>query len=86
MKRQRNTWLFILLLLIGIVIGGFIGEFLAQYKYFSFLNYGKSFGIGLDRPFFLDLKIIQLSFALIFNINIASVLGIILAIIIYKRM
>ena len=86
MKSQRNLWLFILLLAIGIVIGGFIGEFLAQYKHFSFLNYGKTFGIGLDRPFFLDLRIIQLSFALIFNINIASVLGIILAIIVYKKL
>ncbi|MDK2800732.1 MAG: hypothetical protein PWP27_774 [Clostridiales bacterium] len=86
MKRERNTWIFVLLLLVGIVIGGFLGEFLSQYKYLAFLNYGKEFGINLNRPLLLDLNIMKLSFALLFNINIASIIGIIISIIIFTKL
>ncbi|MBZ4645004.1 MAG: hypothetical protein PWR27_778 [Petroclostridium sp.] len=86
MKRERNIWLLLLLLLVGVVIGGFLGEFLSRYPYLSFLSYGKQFGISLDKPFLLDLHILKLSFALIFNINIASIIGIILSVVIFSKL
>lgn len=85
MRRQKSLWLLLLLTFIGIIIGGLIGEFLGQYKYFEFLNYGKKFGINLNQPFLLDLNVIKLSFALVFDINIASIIGIILSIIVFRK-
>ncbi|NLY43650.1 MAG: DUF4321 domain-containing protein [Clostridiaceae bacterium] len=85
MRRERNTGLLVLLILIGIVMGGLLGEFLSQFKYLSFLSYGKEFGMDMGRPLFLDLSVIKFSFAIAFNVNIASILGIIASIFVYKR-
>ncbi len=86
MRRQKNPWIFLLLLLVGIVIGGFLGEMLLEFGPLKFLDHGESFGIALNRPFVLDLSIIQLSFALMININIFSIIGIIFAIVIFNKM
>ncbi len=84
--RQRNPWLLLLLLLVGVVIGGFLGELFRHLGIFEFLNYGATFGISPATPFILDLGILQLSFALLFNINIFSIIGIVLAVIVYRKM
>lgn len=86
MRRDRNPWILLLLLLVGVVIGGLLGEVLSQYKYLGFLSYGKQFGINLEQPFMLDLYVIKASFAVVFNINVASIIGIILSIIIFNRL
>lgn len=86
MRREaKNPWVLLLLLLVGVVIGSFLGEFFSNNPYLGFLNFGKQFGISLDNPFLLNLGIIQLSFALMFNINIMSIIGIILAIVIFSK-
>ncbi|MGE4282703.1 MAG: DUF4321 domain-containing protein [Clostridia bacterium] len=86
MRRESNVGLLLLLLMVGVVIGGFLGEFLSQYQYLEFLSYGKTFGINMDKPFLLDLSIVKLSFALLFNINIASIIGIITSIVIFSKL
>lgn len=86
MKRERNPWVFVMLLLVGVVIGGVLGEFLSQFPYLAFLKYGQTFGIDLSRPLYLDLSIIKLSFAAIFNINIASIIGVVISIIIFNKL
>ncbi len=61
---RKNNWACFLLILAGIVIGGFIGS--------------------LSQPLVLDLGILSITFALSIKITIASILGIALAIIIYR--
>ena len=48
----------------------------------SWLSYGQSF--GLNSPLVLDLGVLVLTFALQIKITIASIIGVILAIIIYR--
>nr|WP_330398042.1 DUF4321 domain-containing protein [Lachnoclostridium sp. An118] len=48
----------------------------------SWLNYGQTF--GLDEPVVLDLGILVLTFGLSVRITIASIIGMVLAIIIYR--
>ena len=65
-------------MLIGFVIGGFIGTYFDG----SFLNYGKSF--GLNTPVELDLGFILLTFGLKIQITIASVIGVVISLVIYR--
>ena len=75
---RKNHWACFLLILAGIVIGGFIGNLLPV----EWLNYGQSF--GLSSPIVLDLGILCITFGLSIKITIASILGIIVSIIIYR--
>ena len=63
MRRYSGSLPLILLLLAGLVIGGFIGEWLSAYPSFSFLNYGKTF--GLTSPVVLDLNVLVVKLAVI---------------------
>lgn len=69
MRRDSGRLTLILLLLAGLVIGGFIGEWLSSYPTFSFLNYGKTF--GLTSPLILDLNVLVLTFGLTVKFNLA---------------
>lgn len=75
---HKNNWACFLLILAGIVIGGFIGSLFPV----SWLNYGQTF--GLASPVILDFGIICLTFGLSIKITVASILGIIAGIIIYR--
>lgn len=77
----KNYWALFLLLLAGIVLGGFIGSLAAGVPFLEWLNYGQSF--GLTNPIILDLGILVLTFGLNIKITIASIIGILIAIIIY---
>lgn len=75
---KRVNWVLVLLVLIGFVIGGFIGTYFDG----SFLNYGKSF--GLSTPIELDLGFILLTFGLKIHITIASVIGVVISLVVYR--
>lgn len=75
---RKNYWACFLLILAGIVIGGFIGNLFPS----TWLNYGQTF--GLTSPLVLDLGIMCITFALTIKITIASILGIVVALIIYR--
>lgn len=78
----KNNWGLFLLLLAGIVVGGFIGNLAASVPGLSWLGYGQSF--GLTSPIVLDLGIMVVTFGLSIKITIASIIGILIAIIIYR--
>ena len=82
MKIAKNKWSLLFLILAGIVLGGFIGQLLGGMSGFQWLNYGQSF--GLTSPVILDLGIVTLTFALTIKITIGGILGIVLAILIYR--
>lgn len=75
---KRVNWTLVVLVLIGFVIGRFIGTYFEG----SFLNYGQTF--GLSSPIELNLGFIILTFGLQFQITIASVIGVVIALIVYK--
>ena len=81
--REKNIWILILFILCGIVVGGLLGELASNVDFLWWLSYGEEFGIS--EPITLDLIVITLSFGLMLKINIASIIGMILAIFIYKK-
>ena len=70
-------------LLSGLVIGGLLGEIASKVDWLWWLSYGESFGIS--SPIELDLSVIKITFGLMFKINIASIIGMALAIFIYRK-
>lgn len=75
---KKVNWVFVILVLIGFMIGRFIGTFFEG----TFLNYGQTF--GLSSPIELDLGFIIFTFGLKIQITIASVIGVIISLIVYK--
>ena len=45
--KSKSSWALLLLLLSGIVLGGFIGEMTAKVPGLSWLNFGESFGLKI---------------------------------------
>ena len=70
-------------LLAGLVIGGLLGKLASGVSWLWWLSYEQQF--GLESPIVLDLSVIQLTFGLMFKINVASIIGMILSIFIYKK-
>lgn len=80
----KSTGVLLLVILSGIVLGGCIGHFCKDVSFLSWLNYGQEF--GLDSPLVLNMGIMVLTFALKIKITIASIIGILVGIIIYKKL
>ncbi len=78
----KNSWALFLFVLTGIVLGGFIGMLAEGVPALSWLGYGQSF--GLEEPVVLNFGILVLTFGLSIKITIASIVGVILAVIIYR--
>ena len=81
--REKNVWILIVFILCGIVVGGLLGELASNVDFLWWLSYGQEF--GLSDPITLDLQVTTLTFGLMFKINIASIIGMVLAIFIYRK-
>lgn len=81
-QKNRNLALFFALIIVGVVLGGVIGNLLGDK--IPFLAY--SYPIGIKTPLHLDLSVIELTFGLVIDINIASAIGFLLAYFLYKRL
>lgn len=75
---KKINWVLLILVLVGFVIGRFIGTYFDG----TFLNYGQSF--GLAEPVVLNLGFIILTFGLTIQITIASVIGVVAALVVYR--
>lgn len=82
--KEKNIWILIIFILSGLVIGGLIGELANSVSWLWWLSYGEEF--GLSTPLTLDLSVITISFSLMFKINIASIIGMAVAIFIYRKL
>ena len=78
--KDKNIWVLLIFILAGLVVGGLLGELASRVDFLWWLSYGNSF--GLAEPLVLDLKI---TFALTIKVNIASIIGILLSILIYRK-
>ena len=81
--REKNVWILLIFILSGLVIGGLLGDLASKGDWLWWLGFGEEF--GLQNPIVLDLSILKITFALMFKINIASIIGIGLAIFIYRK-
>ncbi len=81
--RDKNIWILVLFILSGLVVGGLLGELAKNIDWLWWLGFGQEF--GLESPIVLNLSIVTITFALMLKINIASIVGMALAIFIYRK-
>jgi len=84
----KNYWVLFLLILLGIVVGSFLGHLARDVDFLSWINYGINFAIGDTDSgdiLSLNLGVLVIQFGLRIKITIGSVIGAIAAIFIYKK-
>ena len=81
--RDKNVWILVLFVLSGLVVGGLLGELAKTIDWLWWLSFGQEF--GLENPIVLNLSVITITFGLMFKINIASIIGMGIALFIYRK-
>ncbi len=81
--KEKNIWILLVFILSGLVVGGLLGQLASNVDWLWWLSYSQTF--GLQDPIVLDLSVVTITFALMFRISAASIIGMLLAILIYKK-
>lgn len=70
---RKNFWILLIMLLAGIVLGGFMGQLANGISWLSWLNFGQSF--GLDSPLVINFGILVITLGLTIKITMASIIA-----------
>ena len=81
--KDKGKWIVILFILAGLVIGGLLGNLAGKVDWLWWLSFGQEF--GLENPIILDLGVAKVTFGLMLKINIASIIGVIISLLIYRK-
>lgn len=87
-KKGESTVVLLVIIILGALIGSVIGEVIATFMPGGLVEKVFSKGVtpGLSPPATLDLKVFTATFGFTVKINLASLLGIGLAILVYKKL
>jgi hypothetical protein len=85
---SRGIGLVFLILLVGVVIGGFLGELLGSILPGGFwrdvINRGPT--VGLTSPATLDLGFLSVTLGLVVRLNLMAVIGIVVAALLLRKL
>lgn len=87
-KRLDSVVTLLVIVILGALIGSVMGEVIATLSPGSLLEKIFSRGVnpGIWPPAIMDLKVVTLAFGFTIRINLASLLGVVLALVIYKKL
>jgi hypothetical protein len=87
-KKIDSVVVLLVILILGALIGSVIGEVIASLAPGGYLEkiFAKGYNPGVAPPAVLDLKVLTLTLGLTMKINLASVLGILLALLVYRKL
>jgi hypothetical protein len=85
---HRGLGLLLVAIVAGLVIGSLLGELFGQVVSTEWLRDLLTRGptIGLTAPATLDLRLLSITFGMVFKVNVVGVLGIIIAVIAFRRL
>ncbi|MDF2943547.1 MAG: putative rane protein [Herbinix sp.] len=86
---SKNNWALFLLILVGIVLGSFLGHLAKGVNFLSWLDSGIDFAIGdakENNVVTLNLGVLIFYFGISIKITVASVIGAAAAVFIYKKL
>lgn len=78
----KNGWVLLLLMLAGVVLGGFVGNIAQGITWLSWLNAGQSF--GFDSPLTINLGILVITFGINIKITMGGIFGVAAALAAYR--
>jgi hypothetical protein len=84
---HRGLGLLFLAVLVGLIVGSLVGELLGQFVSPGWLKDLLTRGpmIGLTPPATLDVRLLSVTFGIVFKVNVVGILGIIVAFILVRR-
>lgn len=82
MRRNKSSWLLVLFVITGVILGSLIGNFFGAA--IPFLNYGPEH-LGLNN-IEINLGVIYFQISLLFKVNVTGLIGLLLALIIFNRL
>ncbi|HYL79445.1 MAG TPA: DUF4321 domain-containing protein [Candidatus Acidoferrum sp.] len=87
-KKIDSVVVLLVILILGALIGSVIGEVIGTLFPGGFLEkvFSKGLNPGLSPPAVLDLKVLTLTFGATMKVNLASLLGIVLALLVYRKL
>jgi len=81
MRRQARTWVWVVALSAGAIVGSIIGEMLTGLAPIL----AKGFTVGLVPPFTLDLRVITFTIGFTIHLNLAGAIAILLLVLLLGR-
>jgi hypothetical protein len=82
-RRVRNPWwVLTVILLFGGLVGSVIAEAVAGYPVLGFL--AREVRVGIDPPVTVNVRVVQLTFGGLVRLNLAMVVGVVVAVWIYR--
>ena len=87
-KKTESVVALLVVLILGALIGSVIGEVIGALAPGGYLEaiFAKGISPGITPPAVLDLRVLTLTIGATIRINLASVAGIALALLIYRRL
>lgn len=84
-KQARKPWWVLLAIVVaGMVLGSVLAETVGQFTYLAWL--GRSVTLGLAHPVVIDLRVFTLTFGFTLRLNLAIVLGILVAAYVFRML
>ena len=87
MAVHRGFGLLVLAVVVGLVLGTLLGELLGELagpgRVRDLLTHGPT--IGLTPPSTLDLRLLSITFGIVFKVNVVGAIGIIVALLTVRR-
>ena len=71
--RTKNYLAKFFIILMGVILGGLVGEILGSVPGLSFIKTGVQ--IGITSPITINLMVVEFTIGLIFKINVMSIVG-----------
>jgi uncharacterized protein DUF4321 len=87
-QKTDSVIVLLVILILGALIGSVIGEVIGILVPGGYLEkvFSKGVNPGISPPAVLDLKVLTLTLGLTMKVNLASLLGIVLALFIYRKL
>ncbi|MPW24839.1 DUF4321 domain-containing protein [Alkalibaculum sp. M08DMB] len=84
MKLKKGNVMLVLIVIFSLVIGNFVGELISEYLSI----FGRTINISIlsdGAPWIIDLSFLRFAFGLVINLNLGSIIFLILGLIIFYR-